>query len=310
MHYSMPVGKLIRILIDSSGSMCNNVSKNGVMDMLRLLADKDKKLILDYHERNEIETSFFYSNVIEFGVDNKKDMRRCGDYFGWFEDGSLRGVIAFYNLGSCIPHYESDEAIPYFIALMKDRSFDILMGMERVIKPLYRELEGLREVIENNESGFFINRGFKPYISSGLEFLNPCEAVHDEKVIEFIIHARFKGFHENADREGVIKMLSQTGSGEDKVIAVSAGKPVAYAGIQANTASTSQIGSVFTLEEERGKGYCKAIVSELCSRIVSRGKIPTLFARKNNTPAVRAYNALGFKYTDDYSLIKFRQEET
>ena len=277
--------------------------------MLRLLTEKDKKLILDYHARNEIETSFFYSNVIEFGVDNNKDMRRCADYFGWFEDGSLRGVLPFYNLGSCIPHYESDEAIPHFAALMKEKSFAYLLGMDRVIKPLFRLFEGEREVVEYNDSSFYMNRAFKPYISSELEFIDPCEAVKDEKVVDFIIHARLDGFHENVDQEEVVKMLNQVGPGEDKLVAVSAGRPVAYAVIQTNTATTSQIGAVFTLEEERGKGYCKAVVSELCRRIVSRDKIPTLFVRKNNTPAVKAYNALGFEHVDDYSLIRFKQAE-
>lgn len=277
--------------------------------MLRLLTDKDKNLVLDYHKRNEIETSFFYSNVMEFGVDNNKDMRRCADYFGWFEDGSLRGVIPFYNLGSCIPHYESDEAIPHFIGLMKERSFEFLLGMDRIIKPLFKEFQGQRVVIEYNDSSFYMNRDFKPYTSSGLEFVDPCEVFEDEKVIDFIIHARLKGFHEITDRESVIKMLIQVCPGEDRIIALSAGKPVAYALIQANTATTSQVGAVFTLEEERGRGYCKAVVSELCSRIVSRNKIPTLFVRKNNTPAVKAYNALGFEHIDDYSLIRFKQAE-
>ena len=277
--------------------------------MLKLLTGKDKELILDYHARNEIETSFFYSNVIEFGVDNNKDMRRCADYFGWFEDGSLRGVIPFYNLGSCIPHYESAEAIPYFAALMKERSFEFLLGMDRIIKPLFRQFEGEREVIEYNDSSFYMNKAFKPYTGSGLEFIDPYAAVNDEKVIDFIIYARLNGFHEEISREDVTKMLTQVCPGEDKVIGVSEGKPVAYAVIQTNTATTSQIGGVFTLEEERGRGFCKGVVSELCSRIVSRNKIPTLFVRKNNTPAVKAYNGLGFEHIDDYSLIKFKKAE-
>lgn len=276
--------------------------------MLRLLTDRDKNLLLDYHSRNEIETTFFYSNVVEFGVDNNRAMRRCADYFGWFEDGSLRGVLPFYNLGSCIPHFESDRAIPGFAALMKERSFEFLLGMDRVVRPLYRELEGAREAAEYNDSSFFMNRAFRPYTCGGLDFLDPCGAAGEEKVIDFIVHARREGFHENIDREHVIEMLEQTCPGEDKIVALSAGKPVAYAAIQTITATTAQIGAVFTLEEERGRGYCKAVVSELCRRIASRNKIPTLFVRKNNVPAVKAYNTIGFEHVNDYSFIRFRQK--
>lgn len=277
--------------------------------MLRLLTDEDRKMILDYHARNELETSFFYSNVIEFGVDNNKDVGRCADYYGWFEDDFLRGVIPFYNLGSCIPHYESDEAIPQFAEMMKEKRFEFLLGMDRVIKPLFRQFEGVREVVEYNDSSFFVNKDFKPFTCSGLEFTDPCETLNEGNVIDFIIHARLNGFHEKVSREEIVKMLGQVCPGEDKLVAVSSGKPVAYAVIQTNTASTSQIGAVFTLEEDRGRGFCKATVSELCRRIVSRGKIPTLFVRKNNTPAVKAYNALGFEHIDDYSLIKFKLPE-
>ena len=79
---------------------------------------------------------------------------------------------------------------------------------------------------------------------------------------------------------------------------------VAQAGIQTYTPKINQIGSVYTPEEERGKGYAKAIVSEICKRIIERGKMPTLMVNKDNTPAVRAYNALGFEHYDDYLIVK------
>ena len=55
--------------------------------MIRLLTQYDKKVILDYLKRNEIETSFLYANIIEFGVDNILDIRRCADYYGFFKEG-------------------------------------------------------------------------------------------------------------------------------------------------------------------------------------------------------------------------------
>jgi uncharacterized protein len=78
------------------------------------------------------------------------------------------------------------------------------------------------------------------------------------------------------------------------------------ANIQTYTSKINQIGGVYTLPEYRGKGYCKAIVSELCKRILGRGKMPTLSVKNNNTPAVCAYQSIGFKYYDDYLIVKFQ----
>lgn len=47
--------------------------------MIRLLTQADEQMILEYLKRNEIETSFLYANIIEFGVENRKDIRRCAD---------------------------------------------------------------------------------------------------------------------------------------------------------------------------------------------------------------------------------------
>jgi hypothetical protein len=54
------------------------------------MKNEDKQTILDYVSRNEMETAFLYANVIEFGVENNKEIGRCGDYFGYFHGSSFR----------------------------------------------------------------------------------------------------------------------------------------------------------------------------------------------------------------------------
>lgn len=272
--------------------------------MIRLLNDNDKQIILEYLHRNEIETSFLYANVIEFGVENRKGIGRCADYFGFFKDGSLAGIIPFYNLGSCIPHYEAEDAIADFAELINDRSSEVLIGMDRIVRPIYQSVKGQKDISSSSESSYFVNKDFKPYNVSDIEFIDPHQMTDDTKVIEFIIMARSNGFHETVSFEDVKNSLTLTSPEEDKVIAVKDGKMVAYAIIQTYTDTINQIGSVYTVEEERGKGYCKAVVSELCKRIILRNKMPTLFVRKNNIPAVKAYSSLGFEHFDDYLFIK------
>lgn len=124
--------------------------------MIRLLTQSDKQIILEYIERNEIETSFLYANIVEFGVENRKDMGRCGDYYGLFDGEVLKGIIPFYNLGSCTPHYEVGEAVPLFAELIKQRKFDSLLGMHKIIKPLYEEIK----VFFARENSPFLQRFF------------------------------------------------------------------------------------------------------------------------------------------------------
>lgn len=271
--------------------------------MIRLLAQSDEQIILEYLERNEIETSFLYANIIEFGVENKKDIRRCADYFGFFDGQILKGILPFYNLGSCIPHYEVDDAVPLFAELMKERNYEFLLGMHKVIKPLYEEIKVYKEIQTYDESSYFINKSFKPFVLDGVNFIN-ANRVSSDEVVDFIVDAHSKGFDQVASKEEIRKSLTQRGEEEELIIAEKNGKLVAQACVQTYTPQINQIGAVYTAEEERGKGYCKAIVSEMCRRIIVRGKLPTLSVKKKNTPAVKAYTALGFKPYDDYLIIR------
>lgn len=274
--------------------------------MIRKLTQRDREMVMEYLERNHIETTFLIGNVIEFGMDNDLDKRRCGDYFGYFENGELKGILPFYNLGSCIPHFEAEGAVGEFIEVMKGRSFSFLLGMERFITPLYEGIKDFKETLDYSEDSYYINNSFKPFKLEGVE-IKDLEEIGIDAVVDFNIHANRDGFGNIHTRESTIKSLSQKPKGEDFLFLTADGKITAQGCIQTSTEKIDQIGGVYTIGEERGKGYCKALVSELCDRIVKRGKIPTLMVTKSNTPAVRAYTSLGFGNYDDYLIIKLKE---
>jgi uncharacterized protein len=276
--------------------------------MIKLLTQADKRIILEYLERNEIETSFLYANVMEFGVDNDPSKRRCADYYGFFQDNMLKGILPFYNLGSCIPHFEVEDAVPLFAEIMKERNFEFLLGMHKVIKPLYEEIKEYKEIQTYDESSYFINSSFKPFILDGVNFITSNGIVSDN-MVDFLLEARIKGFDQTAEREDVKESLIQRGAEEEYIFLEKDSRIIAQACVQTYTPKINQIGAVYTTEEERGKGYCKAIVSEMCSRIIGRGKIPTLSVKKKNLPAVKAYTALGFQHYDDYLIVRYKQEK-
>lgn len=271
--------------------------------MIRLLNNNDTNEVMEYLNRNHIEVTFLIGNIKEFGLENDMTMRRCGDYYGYFEDGRLKGILPFYNLGSCIPHYESCSAVAEFANLMNNRKFKFLLGMEKIIKPLYEQLAG-KKTSSYESSSYYVNKNFTPFILENIEIKNARDIPLDNAV-KFSLEAGLKGFRREMPYDKEAKAIMQKPKEEDYIFLLKDGKIVAQANIQTTTDKINQIGGVYTSEEERGKGYCKAVVSEMCSRIIARGKLPTLMVVKKNTPAVKAYNALGFKHFDDYLIIEF-----
>jgi ribosomal protein S18 acetylase RimI-like enzyme len=271
--------------------------------LLKLLNDLDRDEIFEYLNRNEEEAEFLIGNAMQFGISNNGDMLRCGDYFGYFEGDTLKGIIAFYNIGSCIPHYESPGAIPYFCQLMLMRRFGMLLGADRLIRPLFEAVRHSKYLRDIEECIYCVNSSPIQFSIEGAEIYEVTEAA-DSSVLEFVRNAYLHGFGAGRSIEDTRLLLSQKGEQEDFLLLSVDNRFVAQACIQAYTDSTCQIGAVYTLEEERGKGYAKAIVSELCRRIAERGKLPTLMVNKYNIPALRAYKALGFEERDDYLIIR------
>lgn len=272
--------------------------------MIRLLKERDRSILLEYVERNHIECTFHIGNIKQFGIEKDSRIRRSGDYFGYFEGNKLKGIIAFYNLGSCLPHFESDGAIEGFIELMKERQFTDLLGMKKYIFPLCERLSPYKNPKEMSEDSYFINKNFKPFKLPGVEFTEANDAIRNFAV-NFMVEASLIGFSRESTAEEKYAILKERSPEENYLFEIKNGKIVAQACIQTATSMINQIGGVYTTSNERGKGYCKAIVSKLCEIIISRDKIPTLMVRNNNTPAVMAYKSVGFEHYDDYMLVSF-----
>lgn len=185
---------------------------------------------------------------------------------------------------------------------MKDRHFDYLIGMKKIVQPIYDIIKSVKLEIDYSDSSYFINYNFTPFNLEGVEFIDASKLVLEE-AREHLAETIKVGFSAIKTVEDFPQYLAEKSSEEDFLFLLKDGKIRAQANIQAFTLRINQIGAVYTGEAERGHGYCKAVVSELCRRIIDRGKTPTLSVSKNNTPAVRAYSALGFRHYDDYLLI-------
>jgi len=67
-----------------------------------------------------------------------------------------------------------------------------------------------------------------------------------------------------------------------------------------------QVGGVYTPPELRGRGHARAVVAgQLAALRGSGARRAVLFTERQNRPARRAYEALGFRVVGDYGLILF-----
>ena len=57
----------------------------------------------------------------------------------------------------------------------------------------------------------------------------------------------------------------------------------------------TEIGGIATVPDQRNKGYCKALISEMAFRILDQGNAATLTTERTNLPMQRAAEAIGMK---------------
>jgi ribosomal protein S18 acetylase RimI-like enzyme len=72
------------------------------------------------------------------------------------------------------------------------------------------------------------------------------------------------------------------------------GKPVAIAGLNARFEDICQIGSVYVIPEQRGKGHGYSIVSSHIRRLFNKFNRIVLFVDEQNKRAIHIYNRIGF----------------
>ncbi len=89
------------------------------------------------------------------------------------------------------------------------------------------------------------------------------------------------------------------------LVAERSGVPISKAGTNERGFGTDQIGGVFTLPEERGKGIARTVVERLLAYIFQEKVAASLFVKKQNRAALALYDGLGLSVHGDYSIHYF-----
>lgn len=87
------------------------------------------------------------------------------------------------------------------------------------------------------------------------------------------------------------------------------GKIVSAALTHCESSDAGLIGGVYTPAIHRGKGYGYLCVHALLAALKAEGKTPVLFYEKNNEPARKLYQKLGFRPYGEWILIELIYED-
>jgi predicted GNAT family acetyltransferase len=72
------------------------------------------------------------------------------------------------------------------------------------------------------------------------------------------------------------------------------GRLMAMAGQRLHLPGFAEVSAVCTHPDARGRGYARALMSEVMAAILGRGETPFLHVFADNYPAIRVYEGLGF----------------
>jgi len=89
------------------------------------------------------------------------------------------------------------------------------------------------------------------------------------------------------------------------ILAEMDGRPVSKAGTNARGFDADQIGGVFTVEGQRGRGLARRVMVVLLERVFREKSLASLFVKKQNPAAVALYRRLGFRVLEDFRISYF-----
>ncbi|NAZ75620.1 GNAT family N-acetyltransferase [Kineococcus sp. T13] len=84
------------------------------------------------------------------------------------------------------------------------------------------------------------------------------------------------------------------------------GRLLAMAGERLRTGAATEISAVCTDPAARGRGLATALVRAVAHGIAARGELPFLHATATNAPAIRLYEAMGFRLRREVGFARVR----
>lgn len=277
--------------------------------MRRHLRIPDVPELTRFLMQDEAANTFLLGNLLYFGVVDNRRKFRCGDYWGYFRQGVLVGVVAIFNNSQCMVYYTDPTVVNSMAEWIADSAVRIVLGCQDCVLPLVEPLRAVAGRIAARKQYFMEFRtteiNHKAY--AGLQFEQARPLRNSRAMQDFILRCMKEGFGFTMGRSTIKHILQERPADEHYLVLKADHRYVAQAHIQAVTPGYAQIGGVCTLPEERNRGYGYIIVTRMLALIEEQlaPRRACLVVDDDNERARRLYEALGFRVTKELMLIDF-----
>lgn len=269
--------------------------------MIRRLTENDEQLVLDFAYKRERENIFVIGSFRTYDNTLKEN-----HFWGYFENNKLIGMATHFHRWKSVVCNAQD---PDVIEQLTDEV--VLSGLPIHHVPCFKrytdvmicrleQQHGIKAKKVSQEDVLILEqKNFVNFTMGGEEVANTSDKD------ELILFDR--RIHGNALETPIEENERERINVKETVVLRTDGKIVAKANIHGYSKNYFQIGGVGTLQEYRGKGYGKRVVSQLCEQYFAKG-IPyaLLFTEVENIPAQKIYASLGFQPEDHFLIAEYK----
>jgi uncharacterized protein len=283
---------------------------------VEILGPEAEAAMLEFLRQRVEHSMFLLSNLAEAGFE-ASDHRRSGVYVGALEGDAIVGVACHYRMGNIVVNAPRHAAVlARALVDASGRRIAGVVGPAPEVAQIVTALDlphGADAQLDESEVLYrlALDQLRVPAALRDGEVRGRELAVADvEQVSEWMLRYCVEAIGDvetEALREKVrAEQVAALGRGEVFVLEHE-GRLVARTGFNARLPDAVQIGGVWTPHELRGRGYARCVVAaHLLAAREAGVRTAILFTEHSNTPARRAYAALGFAEIGRYRLLMLR----
>ena len=253
--------------------------------------DKNKTELLDFLKEAPEENCFFLGDLEQHSLSEE-----CLDIWVNRREGTITSaLLRYYSYYSL--YMPSPEDAPHVVAQLEtldDKTS--LAGLEKAISTV---ADGLgREKLTVQYLAALRPEHYNP-LPPKHRVVRPCEE-DAEAILDF--HIGIEEFSvTEADRGPALRDIKI--NLPSTYLCYRNGKIVSSATLVAENSQNGMVIGVATSREERGQGYARAALTELCNDLTARGKAAILFY--GNPDAGKLYRSLGFREIGRWARLSF-----
>ena len=281
----------------------------------RALGPGDEATLESFLARTPESSMFLRANLAKAGIVDRGQPFQ-GSYAGAFEDGRLVGAAALYwngNLMLQCPSPLAAKLVAETLAAGLPRAASGLIGpsaqVEAAIEIPPFSLRRARLAARQDLYALALERFEMPALPGSDYTAGPATDA-DRPILrewrfaygrEVLAWPDSDGARRNAAEE-----IDRTIDDANGFVLRRAGKPVAYAGVNANLPDIAQIGGVYVPHAERDQGYGRLATGAALASLKAKGaRHAILFTGIENVPAKFCYEGLGFRVVGDYAIVLY-----